>query len=156
MVGNEIPLAKFLDKKCYAVMTYRKKLFTMQGVRIPVSAVVQGEKAGPEPSSSSDRTSLTNSSKILMNKRWAACRRFTKSVNKRKKRVESVDEANAFYLCFGSSIVLNDVLCWNCRIIACKNRKLDAIVDFLIIEEHFLRVIIFRNLTTKIQNLRHA
>ena len=46
-------------------------------------------------------------------------------MNKHKKRVEFVDEANAFSLCFGKSIVLNDVLCWNCRIIACKNRKLD-------------------------------
>ena len=60
-----------------------------------------------------------------MNLRYSACSRFTKSVNKRKKRVESVDEANSFSPCFGKCIVLNDVLCWNCRIIACKNRKLD-------------------------------
>ena len=46
-------------------------------------------------------------------------------VNKRKKRVYSVNEANAFSLCFGKSIVHDDVLCWNCRIIACKNRKLN-------------------------------
>ena len=60
-----------------------------------------------------------------MNQRCAACSRFTESVNKRKKRVESVDEANAFSLCFGKSIVVNNVLFWNCRNIACKNRKLD-------------------------------
>ena len=55
-----------------------------------------------------------------MNPRCVACGRFTKSVNKRKKEVESVNEANA-----EKSIVLNDVLWWNWRIIACKNRKLD-------------------------------
>ena len=62
--------------------------------------------------------------------RCAACSRFSKSVNKRKKIVESVDEANAFSLCFWKSIVLNDVLCWNCRIIARKNRKLDDVSQF--------------------------
>ena len=106
-------------------MADRKEVFTMQGVEIPVSAVGQSGKAGPQPSSSSDRTSLENSSKSLMNQRCSAYSRFTKGANKRKKRVESVDEANTFSLCFGKSIVLNDVLCWNCRIIACKNRKLD-------------------------------
>ena len=124
-VGNGIFLAKFLDKKCYAIMADRKKVFTMQGVGIPESAVGQGGKAGPQPSSSSDRTLIANSSKSLMNQRCAACSRFTKSVNKRKKRVESVDEANAFSFCFGKSIVLDDVLCWNCRIIACKNGQLN-------------------------------
>ena len=60
-----------------------------------------------------------------MNQRCAACSRFTASVIKSLKRVESVDEANAFFLCFGKSIVLNDVLCWNYRIVAYKNRKLE-------------------------------
>ena len=100
-----------LDKKCYAVMADSKKVFTIQIVGIPVSAVSQGEKAGSQPSSSSERTSLANSWKSLRNQRCAACSRFTKSVNKRKKRVESVDEASAFSLCFGKSIVFNDVLC---------------------------------------------
>ena len=109
-VDNRIFQAKFLDKKCYAVVVDRKKVFTMQGVEIPVPAVGQGGKAGPQPSSSSDRTPLVNSSKSLMNQRCAACSRFTRSVNKCKKRVESVGEANAFYFCFGKSIVLNDVL----------------------------------------------
>ena len=124
-VGNGIFSTKFLDKKCNAVMADRKKVFTIQGVGIPVSAVYQGEKVGPQPSSSCSRTSLENSSKSLMNQRCAVCSRFTKSVNKRKKRVESIDEANACSLCVGKSIVLNDALFWNCRIIAYKNRKLD-------------------------------
>ena len=76
----------------------------MQGVGIPVSA---------------------NSSKSLMNQKCAARSRFTKSGNKHKKRVESVDEANAFSHCFGKNIVLNLVLCCNCHIIACKDRKSD-------------------------------
>ena len=49
-----------------------------------------GWGSGPQPSSSSDRTPLANLSKYLMNQRCAACSRFTKSVNKHKKRVESV------------------------------------------------------------------
>ena len=100
-------------------------MFTMQRVGIPVSVVYQGGKARPQPLSSSDCSSLENPSKSLMNQRCAVCSRFTKSINNRNKRVESVDKANAFSLCFGKNIVLNDVLCWNCRIIACKNRKLD-------------------------------
>ena len=137
-------------------MTYRKKVFTMQGVGIPVSAVGQGGKAVPQPSSSSDRTSLANSSNSLMNQRCAACSRFAKSVNQRKQRVESVDEANAFSLCFGKSIVLNDVLCCNCRILLPETENCMIIVDLLIIEEHFIRAMIFRHQATKIQNLRHA
>ena len=70
----------------------------MQGVEFPVSVSGQGGEAGPQPLSSSDRTLLGNSSKSVMNQRCAACRRFTKSVNKRKKRVESVDEANVLSL----------------------------------------------------------
>ena len=42
-----------------------------------------------------------------------------------------VDEANAFFLCFGKSIVINDVLSWNSRIIDCKNRKPDNGSRFL-------------------------
>ena len=99
-VGNGIFPAKFLDKKCYAAFVDRKKVFTMQGVGIPVSPIGQGGKAGPQLSSYNDRTSSANPSKSLMNQRCAACSRFTKSVNKRKKRVESVDEANASSLCF--------------------------------------------------------
>ena len=125
-VGNGIFLAKFLDKKCYAVMADRKKVLTTQGSGIPVSAVGQGGKADPQTSSSSDRTSLANSSKSLMNQRYVACSRFTKSVNKHKKRVESVDEAK------------------------------QSNVHFLIKEEHFLRAMILRNQATKLQNLRHA
>ena len=53
-VGNEIFPAIFLDKKCYAVMADRKKVSTMQEVGIPVSAVGQGGKAGPQPSTFSD------------------------------------------------------------------------------------------------------
>ena len=91
-VGNGIFPAKFLDKKYYGLIADRKKV------------VGQGGDAGPQPSSSSERTLLANSSKSLMNQRSAACIRFTKSVNKRKKRVESVGEANAFYLCFGKAL----------------------------------------------------
>ena len=84
----------------------QKKSVYDAGSRNSLSAVGKSGKAGPKPS-------------------------FTKSVNKRKKRVESVDEANAFSLCYGRSTVLNDVLCWNCRIIACKNRKLNDSSRFL-------------------------
>ena len=124
-VGNGIFPTKFLDKTCYAVMTDRNKVFKMQEVGIPISAVGQDGKAGPQPSLSSDRTSLVNPSKSLMNQSCATCNRLTKSVNKRKRRVESVDEANAFSFCFGKSILVTDVLSWNCCIIACKNRKMD-------------------------------
>ena len=111
-------------------MEDRKKVFAMHRVGIPVSVVGEGRTAGPQSSSSSNRTSLANLSKSLMNQRCTAWSRFTKGVNKRKKRVESVDEANAFSFWFGKSIVINDVLCWKCRIIASKNRKLDDGIRF--------------------------
>ena len=138
-VGKRIFPAKFLDKKCYAVMADRKKVFTMQVVGIPVSAVGQGGKAGPQPSSSSDHTSLANSSKNLRNQRCAACSRFTKSVNRRKERVESVDEANAFSLCFGKIIVLNDVSCSR-RKMGSKVFDFTAIIsDFISKRDHLFR-----------------
>ena len=43
-----------------------------------------------------------------MNQRCAACSRCTKSVKKRKKILESVDEANAFSLCFDGSRFLDN------------------------------------------------
>jgi len=48
--------AKTLDNGVYAVMANTRNKFTMQGVGSPVSAVGQGEKTGPQASSSYDRS----------------------------------------------------------------------------------------------------
>ena len=91
-----------------------------------------------------------------MNQRCTACSRFTKGVNKRKKRVESVDEANAFSLCFGKALSSIMFYVGTVALLLAKTENLIMVVDFLITEEHFLRAMIFLNQATKIQNLKHA
>ena len=108
------------------------------GSRNPIIAGWSGWESAP---AANDRTSLANSSKSLMNQRCAACSRFTKSVNKRKKKVESVNEANALEEALSSMMFYVGTI----ALLLAKTEHWMMVFDFLIIEEHFLRAMIFRN-----------